>query len=239
VDRLQAYLGLPQGSTVCDVGAGSGNYTNALAMRGFRMIAIEPSATMRSQATPSDRVAWFSGAAESLPLPDRCCDGVVSTLAMHHYSDLLRAASEMDRVCRDGPIVLFTADPRESEPLWFEDYFPAIRRQDFALFPPVRGLVEALGRASGRSGTVHAFPLPPDLIDNFLFAPWARPELYLDRSFRDNTSGFARADEEEVARGLTQLQEDLANGSWDERFGHLRRRAVFDAGYRFIVLVRA
>src|SRR6266436_6678041 len=50
--RLIDLLGLSAGVTICDVGAGSGNYANALADRGYRILAVEPSATMARQARP-------------------------------------------------------------------------------------------------------------------------------------------------------------------------------------------
>jgi ubiquinone/menaquinone biosynthesis C-methylase UbiE len=54
-------LGLPVGSVVADIGAGTGNYTNGLAEYGYKMKAIELSEEMRSQALFSENVEYIAG----------------------------------------------------------------------------------------------------------------------------------------------------------------------------------
>jgi ubiquinone/menaquinone biosynthesis C-methylase UbiE len=90
------------------------------------MIAVEPSAVMRAQATPHERVAWLEGVAEQIPIADNGVGGVVSTLALHHFADLSQAFREMARVVGSGPIVLFTFDTAavETLSLWMRDYRP-------------------------------------------------------------------------------------------------------------------
>lgn len=105
-------LGLPVGSVVADIGAGTENYTNDLAEYGYKMKAIEPSEEMRNQALFSADVEYIAGSAESISLADNSVDGVVSTLASHHFSSMMDAAGEMKRICPNGPVVLFTNDPR-------------------------------------------------------------------------------------------------------------------------------
>jgi ubiquinone/menaquinone biosynthesis C-methylase UbiE len=233
-DRLVDLMSLPAGSVVCDVGAGSGSYTNALAARGYRLLAIEPSEVMREQAFPQDQVAWVEGVAERLPLPDRCADSIVCTLAAHHFGSLRDAACEMQRVCPEGPFVFFTMDPRTGERTWFEEYFPEIRQNDFSLFPALNDFVQTINEATGRIGAIYEFPLPNDLIDHFMYAPWNRPETYLDPIFRQNTSSFASADQNVVNRRLAELRKDVESGAWDARYRGLRARTAFDAGFRFV-----
>lgn len=48
-ERLLEMLALPVGSSILDVGAGTGNYSVALAEAGYRVMALEPSAVMRGQ----------------------------------------------------------------------------------------------------------------------------------------------------------------------------------------------
>ena len=43
VQSLVRLLDLPVGSVIADVGAGTGNYSNALAGHGYKLYAIEPS----------------------------------------------------------------------------------------------------------------------------------------------------------------------------------------------------
>jgi ubiquinone/menaquinone biosynthesis C-methylase UbiE len=235
VDRLVALLKLPPGATLCDIGAGSGNYTNALAARGFAMLAVEPSAVMRRQAKPQAGVRWLEGVAERLPLGDGAADGVVCTLAAHHFTCLATAVREMNRVSPAGPHLFFTFDPYAGEPGWFEAYFPEICKKDFRLFPASADVLRIVAEATGRTGVVEPFPLPADLIDQFMYAPWRRPETYLDPTFRQNTSGFASADPVIIEQRLGVLRDDLASGTWDVRYGALRQRASFDAGFRFVL----
>lgn len=234
VARISALLSLPHGARIADIGAGTGNYSNGLANVGFQVNAVEPSAEMRVQAKAHTGVLWFEGTAEALPLPDDSVDGVVSTLASHHFTSLPRAAREMYRICPKGHIVIFTMDPRESDDLWFSDYFPEIRQRDFEIFAPVDELAAVLVDMKGWQTAISPFLLPHDLIDHFMYAGWSRPELYLDETFRANTSGFALADPAVVEEGLARLQNDLESGTWDKKHGHLRQKDAFDAGFRFI-----
>jgi ubiquinone/menaquinone biosynthesis C-methylase UbiE len=120
LDRL---LNLPAGSTIADIGAGTGNYTNALANLGYYLKAIEPSEKMRSQAVSHANVAWSGGTAEKIPLADCSVDGVMVILALHHFSVPEQAAVEIQRICPQGPLVILTIDPRQSENFWFKRSF--------------------------------------------------------------------------------------------------------------------
>lgn len=50
VDLLYSLLNLPNGSVIADIGAGTGNYSLALAHKGYKMKAVEPSIVMRTQS---------------------------------------------------------------------------------------------------------------------------------------------------------------------------------------------
>lgn len=126
VDSLVNLLQLEPGSSVADIGAGTGNYSRALAERGFFVYAVEPSSVMRSQATQHPRVQWFTGYAEDIPLPTSSMDAVISILATHHFSNLEKAVREMNRIARTGALIFLTFDPRLSKKLWIADYFPSL-----------------------------------------------------------------------------------------------------------------
>lgn len=234
VDSLVRLLDLTPGALLADIGAGTGNYSNALAERGFAVIAVEPSSEMRGQAPAHDRVDWRAGVAEALPLADGAVDGLIVTLALHHFSSLPAAAREFRRVCPAGPAVIFTFDPRRGEVGWFADYFPTLLQKDFGLFPAIDEVAATIARETGWRCGFEAFPLPHDLADRNMHAGWNRPELYLDPTMRANTSGFARARPEEVTEGLERLRDDLETGAWDRRHGHLRIQDAFDAGFLFL-----
>lgn len=234
VSVLKELLGLPEGSVVVDVGAGSGNYSNALAASGYQLKAIEPSEVMRKQSVPNINVEWLAGSAESIPLPDASAAGVISTLAVHHFPDIHAAADEMRRVCDHGPIVLFTIDPRRGEPFWFKEYFPGIYDRLFDAFIPVEELISAFTGNHNVTATVRGFPLPHNLSDMNMHAGWNRPEVYLDPAARRGMSGFAMADHTEVQTGLDLLGRDLKLGEWEKRNGHLRTKESYDLGFIFV-----
>ncbi len=100
--KLIELLQLPPGSSIVDVGAGTGNYSNALADHGYNVLALEPSRSMREQAQRHPKVCWIAGVAESIPLADAAVDAVVAILSYHHFSDHQRALSEINRVCGCG-----------------------------------------------------------------------------------------------------------------------------------------
>lgn len=235
-NMLFSLLELSDGSVICDVGAGSGNYSNALADRGYDIVAVEPSATMRRQALSHPRVMWLGGLAEKLPLADNSVDGIVCTLASHHFASLADAAGEMARICPDGPIAFFTFDPEVGARTWFKDYFPEIHAKDAAIFPRRRNFLSLVAKSVSRRASVLEFPLPPDLADGIMYAPWRYPETYLDPDFRRNTSGFASCSPEVVQRRLAVLRADLESGRWDERYGDLRQRDQLNAGFYFAVI---
>ena len=60
-------LNLPPGSTIADIGGGTGNYSRSLANLGYKVLAVEPSEEMRKQAVPNKNVRWHSGTAVLFP----------------------------------------------------------------------------------------------------------------------------------------------------------------------------
>ena len=234
LNTIKNLLNLQVGSVIADIGAGTGNYSNAFADLGYIVNAVEPSEKMCSQAAPNSNVTWIPGFAESIPLPDDSVDGIIVVLALHHFSSLQSAASEMHRICPVGPIVIFTLDPREGKEPWFKDYFPEIYQQDFITFKPIDVVSETVAIDRRWSKTIKSFPLPYDLLDRNMYSAWREPEKYLDAQFRQNTSRFALASESSVQRGTRSLTDDLHTGKWDKKYGVLRKQKYFDAGFKFI-----
>jgi ubiquinone/menaquinone biosynthesis C-methylase UbiE len=235
VSGLVRALDLAPGGVVADVGAGTGNYSIALAERGYRVAAIEPSATMRGQATPHPRVDWHPGAAERMPLATASVDAAMAVLSFHHFRDPMAGLREMHRVAGDGPIVLFTCDLAGVEPFWLQRYFPSLRMFDPGVFPPLAAVMAGIERATGRRVSAEAFPLPHDLADGFGSAYWRRPEAYLDPEVRAGISAFEMAEPAEIEKGLAALRRDLDSGEWQMRHCALLARDTFDAGYHFVI----
>jgi len=237
VSSIVGLLNLPTGATIADIGAGTGNYSNALAILGYKIKAIEPSEEMQRQAIPNGNVEWYSGSAESIPLSDNSVDGVIIVLSIHHFSSVRTAAKEIRRICPNGPIVVFTFDPRQGEEPWLKKYFPEVYQKDFNSFPPINEVADVIAEEGQWKKTIQKFPLPHDLQDKNMYAGWNKPEIYLDPRFRQNVSGLALASRSVIQKGIEELRSDIETGKWDNKFGYLRNQNSFDAGFRFIKCV--
>jgi SAM-dependent methyltransferase len=234
VERLADLIGLSPSRILADIGAGTGNYSCAIADLGFQVQALEPSDNMRRQAVTHDSVRWHNGTAEYIPLPDCSVDGVFCILASHHFSSLQSALVEMARICPSGPIVWFTLDPRQAVFPWICDYFPAIWGSAFNVFPPLEDLCRLFETHIHRHVEVIPWLVPHDLQDCFMAAGWRRPEMYLDPDVRACMSAFALAEPATFEDGLTRLQRDVESGVWKTEYGHLLEREAIDWGYRFL-----
>jgi ubiquinone/menaquinone biosynthesis C-methylase UbiE len=94
-ERIINLLGLQKGAIIADIGAGTGNYSVALANAGYKIKAIEPSDTMISRSRQDLDIEWFSGFAEDIPLQTGSVDAVVSILALPHFSDIEHSFKEL------------------------------------------------------------------------------------------------------------------------------------------------
>jgi ubiquinone/menaquinone biosynthesis C-methylase UbiE len=234
--RLIELLGLRPDAAVADIGAGTGNYSLELARAGFRCFAVEPSVEMAKQAEKHQRIRWFAGSAESLPLPDKSVAACISVLSYHHFQDRRAALNEMMRVAGAGPLVFFTFCPQRLSTFWLYSYFPSMLADARACFLNAEATAAEMEALSRRMATLHWFPLPFDLVDWFAAAGWRRPELYLDAEVRQGISSFAKVPQSELESGLRRLASDLNDGTWEQKFGKLRDRETLDAGYVFIHL---
>jgi SAM-dependent methyltransferase len=95
-------LGLGSGSTIVDLGAGTGKLTRALLATGGRVVAVEPGDAMRAELERAlPEVEALRGAAESIPLPDGGVDCVAIGQAFHWFRHD-EALPELHRVLRPG-----------------------------------------------------------------------------------------------------------------------------------------
>lgn len=225
--RIAAALG--DARTICNVGAGTGNYEP----RDRTVLAVEPSEVMNAQR-PADRPA-IRGSADALPLFDASVDACMTVLSLHHWHPhAARGVAEMCRVARDT-VVIATIDPRVCGRMWLlRDYLHEVREMDDRIFPVPEVLVGWLDRPA----RIEVVPVRRDTPDASLMSFWAHPERVLDPVARAATSGFARQPADVVERVVAAVREDLASGAWDARNGELRALESYDAGLRLVVARR-
>lgn len=115
-DALGAVCGLDSGTTVADVGAGTGLLTRGLLRRGYRVIAIEPNPEMRQAADlllgGIEGYRSLDGCAEAIPLETGSVDMVTAAQAFHWF-DAERARVEFLRILAPRGQVALIRNDRE------------------------------------------------------------------------------------------------------------------------------
>ncbi|MEV8507231.1 methyltransferase domain-containing protein [Actinoplanes sp. NPDC051475] len=96
---------VPPHGTLLDVGAGTGMWSGLFAswFPTLRIVAVEPSASMRARSGFSPMIA---GDALALPLQARSVDAIWLSTVIHHIPDLAGLARSLRRVLRPGGKVL-------------------------------------------------------------------------------------------------------------------------------------
>ncbi|MFI5361427.1 MAG: class I SAM-dependent methyltransferase [Elusimicrobiota bacterium] len=228
---LARLIVLKDGSRFLDVACGTGNYTRALAALGGRWHGIDVSETMILQAQENAAIDWRQAAADALPFEDASFDGLVCTLAIHHFSELLSPFREAHRVLDKGRFVIFTSFPEQMRAYWLCRYFPQMMRRSIEKMPSRETLLSTLRTAGFEIDSVIPYRVTSRLQDLFLYAGKERPELYLDPAVRANISSFASLCEPaELHEGLRALRADLDSGRFQER-----RRPPSKGDYAFVV----
>ncbi|PCJ28251.1 MAG: methyltransferase [SAR86 cluster bacterium] len=234
--RLIELLGLPPHSSLIDIGAGTGNYSFALAECGHNVMAVEPSWVMREQAQAHQRLTWQEASAENLPFADKQFQGAVMTLCLHHMDDWQQGIKEALRVTGGGPLVAFAFDIHHKSNFWLFDYFPEFIDIDKNWAASLQELNDFVEQDLKGSFDCQRFPLPKDLIDHFAAAAWARPELYLQEKYRNGISSFSKINKEVLQQKLTHLKNELDSGEWKRKYGELLQQEFYDRGYVFLTI---
>ena len=112
---------LPSGSTVLDVGCGTGVFASRLAAKGYEVTGVDPSAGMLEHLRGSDpRVGAVQGSATALPFEDGTIDLTMCIAVMHHIAEpgaVHESLAEMTRVTKPGGLVLVW-DHNPRNPYW-------------------------------------------------------------------------------------------------------------------------
>ncbi|WP_220503097.1 class I SAM-dependent methyltransferase [Microbispora sp. H10885] len=222
-ERIWAALG--DARTILNVGAGTGSYEPP----DRHVLAVEPSALMRSQRAP-EAAPCLAGSAENLPFADRSFDAAMAVSSVHHWQDPIAGLREMRRVARR--VVVFTHDTSDAGWLrrfWLtRDYLPEVADLRTGR-PSVTELAGAIG------ARMEPVLIPWDCADGFFEAYWRRPEAYLDENVRRGISVWARVGPDAERRAVHSLRDDLASGRWAERNRELLDLEAAELGLRLLV----
>ena len=236
LDALLLLLNPPKAALIADIGAGTGNYSYELAKRGYLVHALEPSEKMLEQKLDHRNLTWYSGFAEAMPFGNDCYNGVLCTMATHHFSSLESAYSEIHRILVPrGRLVVFTADPRAvDDDCWLKEFFSPQFRLACDILPERDSVIALAESIFGTKAAITHFPLPHDLKDWFFYSAWRYPEKYLQDDFRNGISCFSMCVEEPTGFAVKKLSSDLQNGTWDKKYGHFRKMEHYNGGYYFL-----
>ncbi|PWI45333.1 class I SAM-dependent methyltransferase [Streptomyces sp. ICBB 8177] len=217
---------LGEARTVVNVGAGAGSYEAAAP----EVTPVEPSASMRAQR-PAHLAPAIDAVAEDLPFADGAFDAAMTTFSVHQWSDVTAGLREMRRVAR-GPVTVLTCDPARVRDFWLYAYAPGVLDTEARRYPSVATIAAALGGEV----SVEPVPIPVDCTDGFNEAYYARPERLLDPAARQACSAWSFVDAATADAYTDHLRRDLADGTWDARYGSLREQPSYEGS---LVLVRA
>jgi ubiquinone/menaquinone biosynthesis C-methylase UbiE len=212
--RMAHLLQLRNRGQYLDLACGTGNYTVSLAARGGEWTGMDLAPTMIERAREkSDRIRWEWGRAEDIQVADGTYDGVLCSLALHHFSDLDLAFREVRRVLRKGRFVMFTSSPEQMRGYWLNAYFPDAMARSIAQMPTIEAVTAACLRAGFLGIKCEPYVVQPDLQDGFLFHGKHHPRRYLSERSRAGISMFrVLADGDEVRTGCARLADDLRTG---------------------------
>ena len=121
IDHFVRAFHLDATSHVLDLGAGTGIFTRQLLAHVGRVVAVEPSASMRAtfaQQTPG--VTILDGSDESIPLADHEVSAVFAAQAFHWF-DPTRALPEIHRVLAPGGGLGLIWNERDTTVEWIRD----------------------------------------------------------------------------------------------------------------------
>jgi SAM-dependent methyltransferase len=220
--RIWAALG--DARTIVNIGAGTGSYEPT----ERDVLAVEPSALMRSQRPP-DAAPCLGASAENLPFDDQSFDAAMAVCTLHHWQDPIAGLREMRRVARR--VVVFLFDTSDPGLFWLSrDYLPEVAalRTHRILASPAE-LTHAIGART------EPVPIPWDCADGFYEAYWRRPAAYLDEQVRRGISVWDAVGPDVEARAVQNLRHDLASGRWAERNRDLVDLDAAELGARLLI----
>jgi SAM-dependent methyltransferase len=218
-EKLLHYLNPRHNGIYLDIGCGTGNYTIQFQKKGYNFIGIDPSKEMLYKAKQkNNKIKWRIGKAEKIDLKDNSIDGIIASLTIHHWSNLIRGFQEMNRVLREsGQVVIFTASQEQMQGYWLNHYFPEMIKNSIKQMPAFEKVNIIMKESGFKLIGKYKYFVKPDLQDLFLYSGKHNPELYLSPVVRNGISSFTSiADINEVKKGLDNLQEDINSGKINE-----------------------
>ncbi|HZY35733.1 MAG TPA: methyltransferase domain-containing protein [Mucilaginibacter sp.] len=133
LDYLAGQCDLANGSTIADVGSGTGIFSALLLARGYKVFAVEPNESMQgaaiSQFGGNDNFIPVASTAETTSLPSDSIDLVVCAQAFHWF-DAEKTKTEFKRILKDQGQVALIWNNRDAGTDEFSAAYENLLKQD-------------------------------------------------------------------------------------------------------------
>jgi demethylmenaquinone methyltransferase/2-methoxy-6-polyprenyl-1,4-benzoquinol methylase len=96
--RLRSYLGLPVAGRLLDAGGGTGRVAQALCGQADKIVVVDTSLGMLTQALSKECICAVRSPVERLPFGDATFARAIVVDAFHHFADHRAAIAELWRV---------------------------------------------------------------------------------------------------------------------------------------------
>jgi len=233
VEKLIRVLHVDSGSTLLDMGCGTGNYSAALQSVARNVIGIDASIGMIGQAqTKSPALQLVCGNVMSLPFDSQTFDGALTVQVLHHIKNKELFLKEAYRVLRKGAyLAIHTCSHSQLRAFWCHYYFPKGLEVNLTRIPDTDEIASMLQR-NGFSDIGVEICYEDDVI------VLNKPEYYLEKDYRDGDSTFALLNEEEIELGCQKLRQDISSGAIESIIRQFNSRIANKVGGSSLVYGR-
>jgi SAM-dependent methyltransferase len=207
INCLLAGANLGQGSSVLDIGCGTGNYTALVEIiSGAQVYGLDASQGMLERAAKKNpRLHLAIGDAADLPYEDGFFDFIFMTDVIHHIADINAMFRSIARVLKPfAKVCIATQSHRQIDARYVSEFFPATASVDKRRYPDVPEIVVAAAEAD----LVH---LRSEVIDEG--HPVEIGDHFLELVAKKGYSMFHLITDEEYQTGLSSLKAALARGA--------------------------
>jgi len=205
---LQALIdgaGLAAGDAVLEIGCGTANFLAAITREtGARGTGVDPAERMLAEARldpEKDDLALMLGSAEALPVADSAFQFAYSVDVIHHVGDRAASAREAHRVLAPGGRICIATDSHEdiANRIPLSSHFPETIPHELRRYPAF----ETISAELTEGGFV-------ELAITHVCHQYALTDIgsYRERAF----SSLRLITGDELAAGLTRMEQDLATG---------------------------
>jgi len=205
LDELARHGRFAEGSSILDVGCGTGRIAIPLAGRQeHHVVGVDVSMGMLEQARakPASRKPdWVQGNAACLPFRDALFDGCLMFMVIHHVQDKPGALKEIRRVLGpEGACLIVTMPHERLAQSPDARFFPKALEIDLARFPDVPVVIDMLEQAGFEQVESH------DVVSSFVRSP----AEYLEGLRRKHSSTLWLLPEGDYLRGLAEAERFFA-----------------------------